>query len=215
MIEMIEGDCLEVMKTYPDNYFDFILTDLPYGVSWQSNRRFDKHARIENDNNVLWVESAYKEMYRVLKPDSLLLTFYGWPEVDVFMQAWKKVGFLPKSHLVWVKNNMGLGWFTRAQHEPLFLLAKGKPPKPQHAISDVLTHPRTANEFHPTQKPLSLMRQLVQAYSKVGDTILDPFAGSGTTLRAAKDLNRNCVGIELNPKYFKVAEQTIGQEILL
>lgn len=208
-------NCLETMKRMPDNSVDLVLTDPPYGVEWVSNRRSVKHVAIENDDNVDWIGEVYSELYRVLKPNSICISFYGWPEIDKFMAAWKAAGFTPKSHLVWVKNNFGLGWFTRGQHEPLFLLTKGKPVKPERAISDVLTYQGTGNELHPTQKPLKLFTQLIVTYSKEGDLIYDPFLGSGTTARACKDLGRKYIGSELSRKYCDIAEQRLGQEVLL
>lgn len=208
-------DCLETMRCMTDGFVDLVLTDPPYGVSWQSNRRSVKHEPIHNDSSVDWVEQVYTELYRVLKPNAICLTFYGWPEIDTFMAAWKKAGFKPKSHLVWVKGNFGLGWFTRGQHEQLYLLAKGKPGKPVKAISDVLRFSGTGNEQHPTQKPVELFSKLIATFSRGGDTVYDPFLGSGTTARACKDLGRNYIGSEISKEYCETAEKRLKQEVLL
>jgi len=80
--------------------------------------------------------------------------------------------------------------------------------------------PSSVQEFnvnqglHPTQKPLKLFSYLVQTYSNPEQTILDPFMGSGTTLRAAKDLNRKCIGIELEEKYCEIAVKRLQQEVM-
>ena len=81
-------------------------------------------------------------------------------------------------------------------------------------IRSVYNHPPikpTSKEYygHPTQKPLGLMRRLIKASTEEGDWILDPFAGSGTTLIAAKELNRNAIGIEINPEYCKMIRKRI------
>jgi len=208
-------DCLETMQRMPDGSIDLVCTDPPYGVSWQSNRRISKHEKIANDSNVDWLDDVYTEIYRVLKPDTICVSFYGWPEVDRFMTAWKRAGFIPKSHLVWVKDNFGLGWFTRGQHEPAFLLAKGKPPKPASAISDVLKFAGTGNELHPTQKPVGLIKKLIATYSEPDAVVYDPFIGSGTTARACKDLGRNYIGPEISKEYCDVAAGRLRQEVLL
>lgn len=67
---------------------------------------------------------------------------------------------------------------------------------------------------HPTQKPGPLIRELVSLFSSTGDLVLDPFAGSGTTLRAAKDLSRRAIGIEIEPKYCEIAVKRLRQEVL-
>jgi len=65
--------------------------------------------------------------------------------------------------------------------------------------------------FHPTQKPLSLMLWVIENYTKPGDTVIDPFMGSGTTGVACVETNRNFIGIEIDPGYFKIAEKRIAQ----
>jgi DNA modification methylase len=68
---------------------------------------------------------------------------------------------------------------------------------------------------HPSQKPQKLLKELISKYTKPNDTIIDPFCGSGSTLLAAKQLNRNYIGIEINPDYVKIAEDRLKQEVLL
>ncbi len=68
--------------------------------------------------------------------------------------------------------------------------------------------------LHPTTKPLSLMKELVRLFSNENDRILDPFCGSGTTLVAAKDLNRRAIGIEIEEKYCEIAAKRLSQEVL-
>lgn len=198
---IIHGDSLDILRGFPDNSVDFIATDPPYLMEWQSNRRKEKYDIIANDKNDDWLIPVFTEMYRVMKPDSLCLTFYGWPEADKFVSTFKEVGFTLKSHIVWVKNSIGLGWFTRGQHEVAYLLAKGSPLKPENAISDVIQAAGTGNELHPTQKPVSLMAKIIRCYTKEGDIVLDPFAGSCTTLMAAKQMGRKYIGIEINEDF--------------
>ena len=68
---------------------------------------------------------------------------------------------------------------------------------------------------HPTQKPVRVFRQLIEWYTSAGSTILDPFMGSGTTLRAAKDLGRKAIGIEIEERYCEIAANRLAQEVLL
>lgn len=209
MNTIIHGDCLDVLKTLPDKSIDLVVTDPPYGVEWQSHRRKELHKKIENDTDVEWVLPVFQEIYRVMKDDSICISFYGWPDADIFVGSWKKIGFGLKSHIVFVKNNMGLGWFTRGKHESAYLLTKGTPTKPNIAIPDVLSWVGTGNELHPTQKPIDSMRKLIYTYSKEGDFVLDPFAGSGTTCVAAKMENRNYLGIEINEAYAREATERL------
>lgn len=207
--KVILGDCAEILKEFPDGSIDFVATDPPYLVEWQSHRRKEKWEVIENDKESDWILPIFLELYRVMKPNSLCLTFYGWPEADKFVAAFKESGFGLKSHIVWVKSNIGLGWFTRGQHEQSYLLAKGTPEKPENAISDVIYATGTGNELHPTQKPISLMAKIIQTYTKKGDIVLDPFCGSGSTLQAAKQLGRDYIGIEISEAFYTTAKERV------
>ena len=213
MYQLINGDCFEILRSMPDESIDCVITDPPYGVNFRSNRRQEKFEVIQNDNFLDWILPTYKEIYRVLKKDSLCISFYGWPQVDVFLGCFKAVGFTPKSHLVFIKNVFGLGHWTRGQHESAFLLAKGNPKKTNDAKSDVIEYcnswNREVDQIHPTQKPTETMIALVDRFTSPNETILDPFMGSGTTGVAALEMGRNFIGIEIDKKYFNIAQKRI------
>ena len=113
-------------------------------------------------------------------------------------------------HLVFSKSYASRCGYTQARHECAYLLAKGHPDKPQRPLPDVLPWRYTGNRLHPTQKPLEAIRPLIEAYSQPGDIVLDPFAGSGTTAAAARQLHRSFIGIELDPTYFRNAAQRLA-----
>ena len=206
---IITGDCVEVMKEIPSASIDFISTDPPYLVRYTS--RDDRS--IANDDNSNWLMPAFAQMYRVLKYDRFLLCFYGWNKVDRFFAAWRAAGFYPVGHLVWVKDYHSNERYVRYSHESAYLLAKGNPSKPSIALSDVLEWKYTGDEFHPTQKPVMALLPVILAFSHVGDLILDPFAGSGTTAVAAQELGRRYIGIELDPAYAQKAQERVRHEI--
>jgi adenine-specific DNA-methyltransferase len=207
-IDIYLGDCLDIMPLLPK--VDLVVTDPPYLVDWQSNRREIKHELIQNDDSQDWLKPAFKAIYERMNDDSLCVSFYGWPEMDKFAIAWKEAGFKLKSHFVFIKNNIGLGWFTRGQHEQACLLAKGSPQKPLQAPSDVIqAWDGTGNEYHPTQKPVASIKSVIIPYACNGYLILDPFLGSGTTLVACKELKRNGIGIEINEKYCEIAKKRL------
>ncbi|MGS5269347.1 DNA methyltransferase [Escherichia coli] len=86
MSRFIQGDCVRVMATFPGNAVDFILTDPPYLVGFR-----DRQGRtIAGDKTDEWLQPACNEMYRVLKKDALMVSFYGWNRIDRFMAAWKR-----------------------------------------------------------------------------------------------------------------------------
>lgn len=203
--QILCGDCQEVMRQIPDNGIDLVVTDPPYVVNYESR----EGQKIANDNNSRWLLPAFEQIYRVLKADSFCISFYGWNKINRFSYAWKQAGFRPVGHLVWVKDYTSQTGFVGYSHESAYLLAKGDPLKPRIILGDVLEWHYTGNTLHPTQKPVMAILPLIMAFSKQRQIVLDPFAGSGTTLVAAKKLNRKYIGIEIDPKYCKLIEERL------
>ena len=119
---------------------------------------------------------------------------------------------MPVGHVVYVKRYASSARFTRYSHEAAYLLAKGNPEKPHVLLRDVLEWRYSGNERHPTEKPLTAMMPLIEAFSQPGDIVLDPFVGSGTTAVAAKRLGRAYIGIDIEPVYAQQAQERVRGE---
>ena len=198
---IINGDCLRVMPRISAGGINFILTDPPYITRYQ-----DRAGRsIQNDDNATWLLPAFAEMYRVLARNSFCVSFYGWPQADLFIGAFRAAGFRIVGHLVFPKRYTSASRHLRYQHECAYLLAKGYPNEPEYPIGDVIDFVYSGNRLHPTEKPISALLPLVETFSTYNGLVLDPFAGSGSTLHAAKSLGRRYLGIELDAKYHALA----------
>ena len=202
---LVLGDCIDTMRCLPSRSVDFILTDPPYLVNYRSR----DGRSIANDNDDAWLVPAFEEAFRVLKPDSFCVSFYGWNRVELFASAWRQAGFRIVGHLVFVKSYSSKRTFVSYCHENAYLLAKGNPDTPEDPIRDVLEFKYTGNKSHPNQKPVGALRTLIRAFSKPGATILDPFSGSGSTAIAARLEGREFVAIELDRQYFDIAQQRL------
>jgi site-specific DNA-methyltransferase (adenine-specific) len=189
------------MRSLPWASVDFILTDPPYLVNYRDR----SGRRVTNDDNDAWLKPAFRQMYRVLRPDSLCVSFYGWNKVDTFMAAWREAGFDIVGHIVFRKRYSSRSRFLRYEHESAYLLAKGRPPLPASPVPDVLDWEYSGNQLHPTQKPVQPLKTLIGAFTKPGDKVLDPFCGSGSTLVAAQELDRRFIGIELDEQHHRTA----------
>lgn len=201
---LLHGDCINLMQRMPEASIDLILTDPPYLVDYRSRdgRRFQN----DNPDDAGWLPTAFAQMYRILKPGSLCVSFYGWHRADTFLSAWKTAGFRLVGHIVWHKHYASRTGLTRATHEAAYLLAKGKPRQPGQAIPDVLPWGTyTGNRLHPCQKPVAAFEPVIEAFSRPGELVLDPFAGSASTAMAAQKLDRRYVAIELEWQYFQNA----------
>ncbi len=205
---VIHGDCTKVMRGLPWASVDFILTDPPYLVNYR-----DRSGRnVANDSgDGAWLKPAFRQMHRVLRPDSLAVSFYGWNRTDLFMQAWREAGFAIVGHIVFRKRYASTARFLSYRHESAYLLAKGRPALPAQPVPDVLDWDYTGNTLHPTQKPVAPLQQLIAAFTKPGAIVLDPFCGSGSTLVAARDLGRRYIGIELDERHARTATARLAQ----
>jgi len=203
---ILQGNCIEVMKNMPEESVDFILTDPPYLCRYK-----DRTGRqVINDDRAEWILPAYRQMHRVLKPNSLCLTFFGWTRLDLFAEAWREAGFQIVEHFVFAKSYASSTRFAGRHHEQAYLLAKGFPELPLTPPPSVLEWRYTKNILHPTQKPLCVLQPLIKAYTQPGELVLDPFCGSGSTLLAATRLARRGLGIELDSQYAEVARERLA-----
>ena len=195
------GDCIDVMAHLPAQSVDFVLTDPPYLVRYHDRAG----RRVINDDNDAWLKPAFRQMHRVLKPDAFAISFYGWNKVDAFMEAWRAAEFRPVGHIVFRKPYASKARYLAYRHESAYLLAKGFPAFPDRPPPDVLDWQYSGNRLHPTQKPVGILKPLIEAFSQPGNTVLDPFCGSGSTLAAAQELERRFIGIELDPAHHRTA----------
>ena len=202
------GDCLEWLPTLPSGSVDAVITDPPYGVDYRGRWNSEWH-KIANDARLGWLREWACQLARACASDAFVCCFYGWPHADAFLAAFRAAGFRPTTHLVFIKNQIGLGYHTRGQHEQAYLFAKGSP-RPSVVDSDVLPWTRVLRAEHPTQKPLDAIRPLVERFCPAGGLVLDPFMGSGTTGVACVELERRFVGCEVDPSYHAVAARRIA-----
>ena len=195
------GDCVRVLPSLPDASVDLVVTDPPYLIRYESR----EGKRVLNDDNDRWLFPAFREVGRVLKPGRFCVSFYGWSQADRFLAAWRAAGLTPVGHFVWLKRYASSRRLAECKHEVAYLLVRGWPRTPNRIIPDTLPWEYTGNRLHPTQKPVSAIAPLIEAYSRPGDIVLDPFMGSGSTLVAARALKRQVIGVELSPAHYETA----------
>lgn len=206
------GDCIDVMAHMPMACVDVILTDPPYMVRYR-----DRGGRtVANDSNAQWLAPSFRMMHRVLRDDALCVSFYGWNHADVVLTAARAAGFRPAGHLVFRKPYASNARYLRYEHEQAYLFTKGTPALPARPPPDVVDGWRyTGNLLHPTQKPVSILAPLIEAFSAPGGVVLDPFCGSGSTLVAAHQSGRRFIGIELDPAYCRTARARLNERPVL
>lgn len=212
MIDLRQGDCLEIMNEIPEKSVDLILTDSPYGFGYQSNMKKNKDLPMFYDRNTSWLNEWLYKANKILKDDGHLYMFAPVQKIDEFKQKIENF-FIIKNILVWDKKSFGMGDLY-GQYAPSYeciifaVKEQGKKLNGKRE-RDLLSFNKCKPELHPTQKPVELLKYLIEKSSNENDTVLDPFMGSGSTGVAAKELNRNFIGIELDENYFNIAKERI------
>lgn len=203
---ILHGDCVQVMRGLPSESVDFVLTDPPYLMRYR-----DRDGRtLRNDDNHRWLRPSFAEIFRLLKPGSLAVCFYGWHRVDLFFDAWKAAGFQSVGHLVFIKRYTCSKRFLACRHGAAYLLAKGDAPIPATPLPDVLDWHYTGNRLHPTENSPKSLIPLVRAFCKPGAVVLDPFFGAGSSLLAARHAGCAYLGIELDAAHHATASKRLG-----
>ena len=214
--ELYQGDCLEIMGGIKDKSVDLIVTDPPYLMNYQSNRRKkeDRFDKIKNDKgSYMLIQDYLEECHRIMKDNTAIYCFCSWHNIDFFKNEFEK-HFKLKNILVWNKNNHGTGDLKGSyapKHEFILFGHKGRTLLREKRIADVIDCPKISSNklTHPTEKPQDLLEIFIKQSSDVGSIIFDGFMGTGSCGIAAKKLNRNFIGIELDEKYFNIAKNRL------
>jgi site-specific DNA-methyltransferase (adenine-specific) len=165
------------------------------------NRKLFKHQKLKISDWML-------HLFRVLKEGTHCYIFTNTLNLEEMLVESKKAGFKLHNFLVWEKNNCTPSQYYMKNCEYILFLRKGKAKwindiggsKTVHKFDNIIGH-----KLHPTEKPIDLLKLYISNSSNEGDIVLDPFAGSGSTLLASKELNRQYIGYEIDKQYYDVA----------
>ena len=215
-IIMENANCFEFLPTLENNSIDLVLTDPPYdilGGSWYKDRF---HANDENFgtwDKKLNISKLLTELYRVLRDGGTLIMFYDLWKISYIKEYLEQAKFKQIRFIEWLKTNPvplngKLNYLTTAREIALVAVKKGKGIFNSRYDNGIYRCSicQDKERFHPTQKPVSLIEQLILKHSRIGDIVLDCFFGSGTTVAACLKTHRNFVGCELSEEYYNKAK---------
>lgn len=210
------GNALDILPTLLDESVDLLLADPPYGINYISKSKSLVLRKIAGDKG----KEAYELLDKVLaiavkklKSNRHVFVFTNFQAYE-FMAPIVRKCFTQKGALIWVKNNGTRGdvkaTFSRA-HEDIIHAQKGRRFLFGRRDFDVLAFSRVATQrmLHPTEKPTTLLKYLIEKSTEPGEVVLDMFAGSGSTLLAAKEAGRGYIGIEMEPAFFEIAKKRL------
>jgi len=208
-IELYLGDCLEVMKTIPDKSIDLVLTDPPYNVNINYGTISDD---LKKEDYIWFIKEFRKEVNRL--SDGNIILLLGC-KTDIILNWWKAFPDASQTIIrVGASVNTSLSGM-RPQYRPMLSTIPSQ--KWWSNLWEDIRFPGEGYFFneprydHPCIAPLKWAKKCLEAFSLSTWAILDPFMGSGTTGVACKELGRNFIGIEIEPKYFEIAQRRINQ----
>ena len=228
--EVLQGDAREVLASehVVSQPINCLLTDPPYGVDFQSTYGKNEEDRelyqrkIKDDHGVGDAIESFDETMRLVIPlmadECEIYVFSQWqvsPAWQTYLTSLGHYGVELRQLLIWEKGYPGIGdvrYNWGCGHEFIYYLKKGKRPVPYRRSGIIhIDKVRPGTNVHPTQKPVGLLKILIEYSTNEGDLVFDPYAGSGSTCVAAQELNRVGIGIELEEDYTNVANSRLTQ----
>jgi len=216
-IQIIQGDAFDLFKTIPDKSIDCIVCDPPYNVT---EHEWDKFS--SDEEFFAFIENILVDSRRVLKDDYQFYLFCSSKyQADIELMVRKY--FDIKSRIIWVRRNMSMGRTGTNKflqiYDMVFHCGNTDLNFPSEWGSERFDVQEVAvpqsnfkdKKVHPTQKPMELIRSFVELSTHIGDQVLDPFAGSGTTVVACKKLKRQCIAFEQDVNYIKIMESRLNE----
>lgn len=214
--DYIVKDVFEGLKSLKDGSFRFMDCDPPYGIEFtknadryavgsKTNEQISKFIDIDPSEYPEFLEKFFKETYRVAATDCWMVFWFNMKWYGTIIQHMIRAGWKPDIvPAIWEKNNHsenGSKDILARLYEPFIVAKKGFPILAKSGHSNVFKGGLDKHKYHPTQKPVKLMQDILATFALSGDRVLVPFAGSGSTMRAAY-LNGNfCTGFDLSDEY--------------
>lgn len=226
MIELVNKSCFNYLKDIEDNSIDLILIDPPYEISRDTNFKNGKgvdRLRVSMDfgdwdKDFENLDVIIKECYRVLRKGGTLICFYDLWKITTLSEYFKNSKFIQLRFIEWIKTNpvplnSRRNYLTNAREIAVVGIKGGKCTFNSKYDIGVYRYPICQDEgrFHPTQKPLALIKEIIEKHSNENDVVLDCFSGSGTTAAACLELHRNFKGCEINKEYFNKSVDRLNE----
>lgn len=222
MIEIRCESCFDFLPTIEDSSIDLVLIDPPYEISRETGfthgdltgrdtDRFRVSMEFGDwDSQFQNLDLVVAECFRILRSGGSMICFYDLWKISTLKEYFDRAGFKQIRFIEWLKTNpvplnSKRNYLTNAREIAITGTKNGKPTFNSEYDSGVYRFPicHSKDRFHPTQKPLELIEELIRKHSNAGDLILDCFLGSGTTAIASKNLGRNFIGCEIDPNFYK------------
>jgi len=227
-ITIYHGDCREVLPRLSAESVDVVIADPPYAIDNKFGTQVGRPGYGNRSLQFAWdkaegVAEGVAEAMRLCKAPFAAFCFVGLPTCELVRRAMLEAGLIVKM-AAWAKEcpapALPGNWWPSAFELALYGYQSGaffadvRPTRRNWWVHDSYRFGQPGKVAHPTQKPLSLIAYIMSAMAKPGSIILDPFMGSGTTLRAAKDAGCRAIGIEIEERYAEIAARRLEQSVI-
>ena len=225
MITLTNENCFDLLPRIESDSVDLICIDPPYEISRKTgytNTKLNKYKTLtyefgEWDHTETDMEIVIKESFRILKPSGTFICFYDLWKITILKELLDKYKFKQLRFIEWIKTNpvpvnSKLNYLTNCREIAVTAVKGSKPTFHSEYDNGIYKYMicRDEGRFHPTQKPLELIKQIILKHTNENDLVLDCFSGSGTTAAACKELNRNFIGCELDKTYYDKSIQRLS-----
>lgn len=225
---IINANAIDVLdRMIAKNYkVDLIVTDPPYKVTTRGGYTSAGGMMLDDkmrkgkvfNENTLTIKEWLPKLYKVLKDTGHCYIMCNNKNLYPFLEAVNQSNFHLVKTMIWAKDNKIMSQAYMSQIEFILFLRKGEFVRINNCgTSDLLQYPNSKTKdvdgkpIHPTEKPIELMKVLIENSTQESDIVLDPFLGVGTTAIASKELNRGYIGIELNEVYYSIAKKGLNR----
>lgn len=227
--EFTNESCFDLLPRILSNSVDLILIDPPYEISRSTNFQSGEETGRDTDRfrismdfgdwdkNFTGLEIVVKEGYRILRPGGTMICFYDLWKIESLKKIYEDNKFKQVRFIEWIKTNpvpinSKINYLTNAREVAVSAIKVSKPTFHSSYDNGIYSYAicKDKGRFHPTQKPLAFMEELIKKHSNEGDLVLDCFAGSCTTGLAAFNTGRNFIGCEIDKDYFDKASARVA-----
>lgn len=232
LIKYENTSCFDFLPTIEKNSVDLILIDPPYEISRSTNFQLGEETGRDTDRfrismdfgdwdkNFTGLDKVFKEGYRILRDGGTMICFYDLWKIETIKRYYEENKFKQIRFIEWLKTNpvpinSKINYLTNAREIAVLGIKKSKPTFHSSYDNGLYQFPicQDSGRFHPTQKPVAFMEELILKHSNEGDVVLDCFAGSGTTGVAALKNGRDFIGCEANTEYYEKSLERLKKVI--
>jgi site-specific DNA-methyltransferase (adenine-specific) len=213
-VTLYHGDALEVLPTIPDATVAAVILDPPYSMLPNAVRGRDDGAAGASGAPMRLLSESALQTRRMLRPGGVAAVICDWRRIPDVSYLLTLTGLRLATCVAWTRTTVGTGGLFRSAWDPILIASNGSPDTvDRSAIPNVITANPPGSRCHPYEKPSAIWTHILERIP--AGTVVDPFAGSGSSMRAALNGGRQWIGVEVDERYCEVITSRLAQGVLI